>query len=504
VVTVNDYLAQRDAQWVEPLFHFLGLSVGVVVQSSDAAQRADHYRQHVCYCTNAELVFDYLRDLSCLRSRGPLSELSAERYHPPQDMRRIPSLDFAIVDEADSILIDEARTPLILSAAQGRQIEEAVVARVVDYAQTLELERHYRLSAGATRVQLTERGIADARQAFADAQSGALFLDSYREELIVMALTALRLYHRDEHYLVKDEQVQIIDEYTGRAMPDRRWSAGLHQMVEYKEACPQSEPNHTVARISYQRFFTRYQTLAGMTGTAAEVAPELWRIYGLRVIPVATHRPVKRKLLADRVYADREQKLQALVERVTAIHSSGAPVLIGTRTVGASVEVASMLSEAGLNYDCLNAADDAQEADIVARAGERGSITVATNMAGRGTDIPLGDGVEALGGLHVLMTERHDAGRIDRQLMGRCGRQGSAGCFEVLQSLDDPLVRWVRPVWLLYLARVLLPVDGGWLARYLLARGQRRLEREHSRIRQRLYRSDQSEAEMLAFAGRSE
>ncbi|MYM61959.1 helicase-related protein [Pseudomaricurvus sp. HS19] len=505
VVTVNDYLAERDSAWVLPLMKFLRLSVGVVVQKTGDSVRRSAYDKPVCYCTNKELAFDYLKDARLNARQGRLSRLAFSGLTAAAVAQtRITSLDFAIVDEADSILVDEARTPLILSEGADASIAPEVIRQVMNVAVTLDEDIHFRLLAQQDTVVLLEPARQLLSREFADITCGPLLLEALREELLVKALCALYLYHANQHYLVADDRICMIDEYTGRVMPDRVWSEGLHQMIEFKEQCPLSDPLKTVARMTFQRFFRRYRTLAAMTGTAAEVRGELWQVYGLEVVAIPTHAPCARVSLPERIFLTREEKWQALVTRVIEIHNSGAPVLIGVRTVAEVETLLPLLRQAGLEFAALHAADDRQEAETIARAGQKGSITVATNMAGRGTDIALGPGVGGLGGLHVIMTERHDSGRIDRQLMGRCARQGNPGCFQAFLSLEDDLALLAAPEWTLRWARYRLRQAHPQAAANVLCRGQKQQEQAHSRARQRLLQSDQSESELLAFSGQPE
>jgi preprotein translocase subunit SecA len=319
---------------------------------------------------------------------------------------------------------------------------------------------------------------------------------------------ALHFFSLDKHYLIREGKVQIIDEYTGRVMPDRSWERGLHQLIEAKEGCEITGQIDTQARISYQRFFRRYLHLAGMTGTAREVAGELWSIYRLRVTSIPTNRPLHRVYLPDRVYVAAEQKWEAVVRKIADLHDSGRPVLVGTRSVEASEHLSRLLSNAGLEHRVLNARQDKEEAEIVALAGERARITVATNMAGRGTDIALASGVAELGGLHVIATERHEARRIDRQLFGRCGRQGDPGSCEAMVSLEDELatVYVKRP--LLWLANGALKRSDDdrsrWVGKLLFGSSQRSAERLHGRMRRELLKMDEYLGDALAFSGRPE
>ncbi|MGD2127005.1 MAG: prepilin peptidase, partial [Desulfobacteraceae bacterium] len=312
----------------------------------------------------------------------------------------------------------------------------------------------------------------------------------------------------DKHYLIKDDKIQIIDEYTGRLMADRSWERGLHQLIEVKEGCEVTRRKDTRARISYQRFFRRYLKLAGMTGTAREVADELWSIYRMRVVTVPTNRPMHRRYLPDRVYRNAEKKWEAIAKRVSDMHGIGRPVLVGTRSVEASEHLSQLMEGENLPHRVLNARQDKEEAEIIAQAGRPGRITVATNMAGRGTDIRLGPGVADLGGLHVIATERHEARRIDRQLFGRCGRQGDPGTSEAIVSLEDELVNVYIGRVLRWLATATLRNPRGlmsrWIAKILFRRVQRTAERLHARMRHDLLRMDEQLSESLAFTGRPE
>jgi preprotein translocase subunit SecA len=302
--------------------------------------------------------------------------------------------------------------------------------------------------------------------------------------------------------------VEIVDEFTGRVMADRSWERGLHQLIELKEGCLMSVQHETLARISYQRFFRRYLRLSGMTGTAREVGGELWSVYGLPVVHIPTNRPLRRSGRPDRLFPTTAAKWRAVVERVRQLHQEDLPVLVGTRSVAASEHLSSLLVEDGLDHQVLNAKFDSEEADIISRAGEAGRITIATNMAGRGTDIALGPGVADRDGLHVILTERHEARRIDRQLAGRCGRQGDPGTHEAFLSVEDPLLQGRRgglPAWLAQ--RLSLPSDSllwRWLARRSIARAQRKLQRLHWRVRRDLLKYDEQREEMLSFTGRVE
>jgi preprotein translocase subunit SecA len=506
VVTVNDYLARRDAEWMGPLYEKLGLSVGIVVHGQSAAERQAAYACDITYCTNKELAFDYLRDRMVLGQTAGDLPLKMEALHSPvprSRQLRLRGLHFALVDEADSVLIDEARTPLIISGGADTVLDAETIASALDLARGLEPGTDFAVASEERRIRLMPAGQTRV-DAFAQGLGGHWRSVVSREELARQALSALHLFHRGEHYVVNDGKVQIVDEYTGRIMPDRSWSDGLHQMIEHKEGCPLSIRHSTLARITYQRFFRRYRRLAGMSGTVQPVAAELWRVYRLPVVTIPTAKPVRRIHRPDIVVATGEEKWRAIVARVATLHERGIPILIGTRSVASSERASAALRAAGLPHTVLNATQNRHEAEIVAQAGERGRITVATNMAGRGTDIRLGEGVGELGGLHVIMTERHDARRIDLQLAGRAGRQGEPGSFEAILSLEDPLMDTETGIALSGIAKLASRFVGSWVGREAANYAQRRAQRLHARMRADLLRSDQWQTKTLAFSGKPE
>lgn len=506
IVTVNDYLATRDAELMGPLYRALGLSVGVIVHGLTPDARRAAYACDVTYCTNKELVFDYLKDR--LAAGRPSNSIHRRLHRVASgassgDGLLLRGLYYAIVDEADSVLVDEARTPLIIAGRGNDADERTVYEQALDVARRLRRGADVTIDRHARRVRLTEGGIGRAAE-LTSSLGGVWRGRGRREHLIEHALSALYLFNRDTHYVVHDAKIQIVDEYTGRVMADRSWERGLHQMIEVKEDCPLSDRQETLARISYQRFFRRYLRLAGMTGTAREVAGEFWSVYGLGVATIPTNRPIRRRGAADRVFAEADARWQAVVGAVASLHAEGRPVLIGTRSVAASERLSLSLLKAGLPHRVLNARQDQEEADIIAEAGDPGRITVATNMAGRGTDIHLGVGVPEQGGLHVIATERHDAGRIDRQLFGRCGRQGDPGSHQALISLEDDLVVAHASRVGRGLARLALRLGWHWPALRVVRQAQRRAERLHARMRAAVLKIDDQLESTLAFAGRSE
>ncbi len=510
VITVNPYLATRDAEYLAPVYEFFGLRVGLVVPDQESAQRVQAYRCDVTYGVNKDVVFDYLRDRITQKRGRTGSRALLDSWLTGADQRSSPpgllrGLFYAIVDEADSVLIDEARTPLIISSnvddPNGRVLYEQALA----LAGSLTSGEHYRLRPSERSVELTDAGRAAVGE-FARALPGLWAITRAREELVEQGLSALHLFARDRHYIITDDKVQIVDEYTGRVMADRSWERGLHQMIEVKEGLEVTKRRDTISRITYQRYFRRYLCLAGMTGTAIEVAPEMRSVYALDVLCIPPNRPVLRRDLGQRVYRDGEQRWAAIVDRAAEMHAGGRPVLIGTRSVAASELASEHLTAAGLAHEVLNARQDAREAEIIAEAGQPSRITVATNMAGRGTDILLSPAVRDAGGLHVILSEYHDSARIDRQLFGRAGRQGDPGSCEAIVSLDDELfvahasrlLAWLR-------ARVsadgLLPTH---LGRLLLRYAQAAAERQNSRIRRQTVEMDKRVQQSLAFAGKGE
>jgi preprotein translocase subunit SecA len=505
VVTANDYLVKRDAAMMSPLYSAMGLSVGTITNTdSDADARRNAYACHITYCTSQQLAFDYLRDRLSFGSRRGRVALQVGKVNPGSQQHGLRpllrGLCFAIVDEADSVLIDEARTPLILSQPMATDQRPEHYGAALHLAACLREGIDFRLAPQIRQAELTTSG--KSRLAELASSLGATWTSARnREAWVRQALCAQKLYSRNHDYLVRDGKVQIIDQNTGRAMPDRSWELGLHQLIEVKEGCELTDPKATVARISYQRFFRRYLRLAGMTGTAREVLHELRTVYDLEVVRVPTHKPSRRTALPDQVLAKATDKWRTVVARLEELHQQGRPVLVGTRSVAASNYLTHLLGKAKLPHAVLNASQDEQEAQTIAGAGQPGRITVATNMAGRGTDIRLATGVAACGGLHVIATERNEARRIDRQLFGRCARQGDPGSFEAILSLEDELLRVYLPA---SITRTAACLKASWSAlpvEFLMRLAQRRAERQHARLRRQLLKLDAQLGELLAFSG---
>ncbi len=422
IVTVNDYLAQRDKDWMGPVHEFLGLTVGAIQNDMEDADRQAAYQADITYGTNNEFGFDYLRDNMKFR----LEDRVQRDFH------------YAIVDEVDSILIDEARTPLIISGPT--EIETELYYRIDRIIPRLRLDVDYELDEKQHSVAITEEGTHHVEKLLGidnlyDATNISLV------HHVQQGLRAHVLYKRDKNYLVKDGQVVIVDEFTGRMMAGRRWSDGLHQAVEAKEGVKIERENQTLATVTFQNYFRMYDKLAGMTGTAVTEATEFAKIYALDVMEIPTNRPLKRDEGPDVIFRTLPEKWNAVVDEIEELHKIGRPVLVGTASIESSEHLSRQLKKRRLKHVVLNAKHHEREAEIVADAGQMGAVTIATNMAGRGTDIVLGDGVTDLGGLHVLGTERHEARRIDNQLRGRTGRQGDPGSSQFFLSLEDDLLR---------------------------------------------------------------
>lgn len=422
VVTVNDYLAKRDSEWMGKLYRFLGLSVGLIVAGLDYGQRKAAYGSDITYGTNNEFGFDYLRDNMVV--------------HAEQMVQR--PLNYAIVDEVDSILIDEARTPLIISGPGERSTDSYyTLAKIVP---KLVKDEDYTIDEKQKTIAPTESGISKVEKML---KIENLYDSSNLElnHLLIASLRAYAMMHRDKDYVVKDGQVVIVDEFTGRLMFGRRYSDGLHQAIEAKEGLKVERESQTLASITFQNYFRMYEKLAGMTGTAKMEEQEFNNIYGLEVYEIPSNKPLARKDLPDLIFKTKAAKYRAAVKDVVARHAKGQPILVGTTSITQSEELSDMLTKAGVPHNVLNAKHHEKEAEIVANAGQRGMVTIATNMAGRGTDISLGEGVPELGGLHILGTERHESRRIDNQLRGRAGRQGDPGSTQFFLSLEDDLMR---------------------------------------------------------------
>ena len=495
IVTVNDYLAKRDAEWMGQIHEFLGLTVGVILNSMDNDERREAYNCDITYATNNELGFDYLRDNMVI--------------YKEQLVQR--DLHYAIVDEVDSVLIDEARTPLIISGSSGKstKIYEACdnLVRQLKKGTEKELSKmdiimkednnetgDYVANEKEKTVNLTEQGIKKVERFFhlenlADPENLEI------QHCVNLSLRAHALMHLDKDYVVKDDQVLIVDEFTGRIMPGRRYSDGLHQAIEAKEHVKVKRESKTLATITFQNFFNKYDKKCGMTGTALTEEKEFREIYGMDVVEVPTNLPVKRIDHNDSVYKTKREKLNAIVEDIVASHEKGQPVLVGTITIDASEELSQLLKKRGIPHKVLNAKFHELEAEIIADAGQIGAVTIATNMAGRGTDIKLGEGVTELGGLKIIGTERDESRRIDNQLRGRAGRQGDPGESKFYISLEDDLMRLFGSQNLMQMFNSLGMPEGEQIQHKMLnkaiERAQKKIESNNYGIRKNLLEYDQ-------------
>jgi len=501
VITSNDYLVGRDAAALSPLYAALGLTTGMVTQGMDASVRRDAYARDITYCTAKELVFDYLRDGLAKPHRSDLEQRAARLAAKAAPRTRLRGLCLAIVDEADSILIDEARVPLILSHAPPGGSGPAPYRQAWNLSARLAPGTDFVLDSETRKARLTDTGKLHVRNLIAEDPAPWLS-GRHCEDAVVTALAARYLLHRDRDYLVRAGQVLIIDENTGRTAIGRAWSQGLHQIVEIKEDCAASSQAAPLAQITYQRFFPRYLRLCGMSGTLVESRGELLSIYDLDVIRLPLRLPSRRMLLPARVFETRQAQWAAVVARVRELHAQGRPVLVGTDSVRDSEELLQCLAAACLPHTVLNARQDEKEAQIIAAAGVRGAITVATNMAGRGADIALDAGVRNLGGLFVISCQQNAVRRIDRQLIGRCGRQGAPGSAETFITLDGPLL---KGRWSVRFAKLLAQSEMQRRLGVLLFRiTQQGMDHRQRQDRKTLLRRDKEISRWLAFSGPEE
>lgn len=505
VITANDYLVERDAAKLSPLYAALGLSVGRITGRTDGVRRRAAYACDITYCTAKEIGFDYLRDrVGSRRSRDELRWRAERLVGQSGDETLLRGLCMAIVDEADSILIDEARVPLILARAMDNRREQDDHAWALSLARELLEGRDFELDHAARQVRINQQG-EERLGGIAETLPASWRNRRFREAWVAQALSALHLFRQDRDYIVRDGCVEIVDGTTGRVAAGRSWSRGLHQLIELKEGCKPTPAHVTAAQITFQRLFRRYHRLAGVSGTLRESATELAEIYGVRVLRVPLRRPSQRRVLPTRLFADRAALWAAVAERVAEQRAQGRPVLVGTDSVADSEALAATLAAAGINCRVLNARQDREEADIVALAGLRAQVTITTSMAGRGTDIPLGSGVEALGGLHVISCQHNGARRIDRQLLGRCARQGAAGSTERLLSLDSDLFEKHCPgFWLSALKRRLDRPATHAATRFLAHLVQRLEESREGTARRRMLLDDEQSERQLAFGGQME
>jgi len=507
VLTVNDYLARRDAGEMGPLFEFCGIEAGCVTGDMDPAQRAVGYGKQVTYCTGKEIVADFLRDRIRLgRFQNPARRQALLLLQPCS--RQIPGvvmrgIHTAIVDEADSVMIDEAVTPVIIASPQPNESLKEACLTARDLAAGLARGEDYRTDPKYREVEMLDRGL-EKLAGLADRLPGLWRGAERRREIVTRALAAREHFHAGTHYAIVGGKIHIVDEFTGRIMEQRTWQAGLHQAIEAKESLEITDPTETLARLSFQRFFRFFSKLSGMTGTASESAAEFWRVYRLPVVRIPPNRPCMRVEHPARVLPSLEAKWEAVLAEVRERHARGQPVLIGTRSIAISELLSTKLNALGLPHRLLNALRDREEAAIVASAGQAGRITIATNMAGRGTDIRLGPGVAQNGGLHVIGTDLHDSRRVDRQLYGRAGRQGDPGSAQAFVSLEDDLLKRFAPVLLRNGLRAAVArnrPDAILLTRALLKTARRLAQSLARRQRAGVLAMDKWTDDSLSFAG---
>lgn len=511
VITANDYLAARDAEIMAPLYQRLGLKGSAVVDGMDKEKRFQNYQCPIVHTTNKQIAFDYLRDrIEIGKNTGMLSfktrQIQGEMMPGSNQPLLLKGLCFALIDEADSVLIDEANTPLIITQTRVSEDPPEIYSDALYLASSLVPLEDFTMDTSIRAIELTLQG-EDKLAKISRTLPKHWSHKRKRELLVKQAIRARIFYKRNEHYIVSGGKVQIVDEFTGRTMADRSWEQGLHQMIEAKEGCLITEQRETIARISYQNFFKRYLRLGGTSGTLKEVAAELHSIYGLQTVKVPTHKPSKRILMQESIYRSIKGARLALLDRVAKLNAQNRPILIGTGSVAESEKVSIWLKQAGFPHRVLNANQDKDEAEIIAKAGREKAITVATNMAGRGTDISLGLGVEKLGGLHVIALNTNDSRRIDRQLYGRCARQGDQGSAEAILSLQDPALQQFYSSAMLKLFSKFCsrskPMPG-LFSELILRLPQYRKEKEQRKLRKQVMDYDRRLLRLMAFSGKGE
>ncbi|MFO0035339.1 MAG: preprotein translocase subunit SecA [Planctomycetota bacterium] len=499
LATANDYLATRDSQWMRPLYSLLGMTVGAITTGSDPAERAAVYRRDITYTTARELGFDFLRDRLRQRASNLGGAPGVESREPLQ-----PKLNFALVDEADSILIDEARTPLVLNLVASAELNRRadMVRWAASAVSQFHLDEHFQVEHQPPQVRLNRSGRDLARRLAGGGRLQGLTSIDLQKQL-ELALLVEQFYVRDRHYVVRDGQVVIVDEFSGRLAEGRQWRSGLHQAIEAREGLAISPESGEAARITIQALFGRYRHLAGMTGTLANSAAELRELYRLQAAEIPTNRPPRRESRPTLVCGTAAAKWLAIAREVAEVHATGRPVLIGTRSIDKSELLSGLLQTQHIEHAILNARDLTREAEIVAAAGRHGQVTVATNLAGRGTDIRLDEAAYQAGGLHVILSELHDSARIDRQLIGRSGRQGDPGSYRFVLSLEDEILSQglsQREVARLQRYAAESPVRLSKLEpRFRLA--QRRIEQRHAQSRRLLLLHQRQRQEVFSELG---
>jgi preprotein translocase subunit SecA len=504
VLTTNAYLAQRDEEELRPLFNFFNLSSGSINSEMEIPERKQNYQKKICYVSANEIVFDYLKDHISGKGTQPrqienLRNLSFG--HSGAEDMIVPALHFCIVDEADSVFIDEAQTPMVISQEAEGLIEPEVIYWAIEQARQLIPHSDFEIREAEHHIHISH--IPEHKQiALPNAIRPIWYNHAWKMLLVQQALTALHLYHKDQQYIIQDEKIQIVDESTGRIMADRSWEQGLHQLIEAKEGVELSKGRDTLSKMTFQRFFRRYLLLSGLTGTGLEVSRELWMIYRLKVCQIPPNIPSKRQQYKHRYFRTNEQKYKAIAFHAQSVANQNRSVLIGTRSIEASESISEALTNLNIEHIVLNARQDAHEASIIAEAGHSGKITVATNMAGRGTDIKLRPETKQAGGLHVVLTEFHESARIDRQLYGRAGRQGDRGsCVAYVCGTDELLQQNAK--WFIWLLNI-MPII--FIQHYLLILAVRQMQKKCQkrayRNRISMFKQDKKLNSQIGFAGK--
>lgn len=511
VITANDYLAARDAETMLPLYQRLGLTAGSITDGMETTIRQQQYNCDIVHTTNQQIAFDYLRDrIEIGDDTGDLRFQYQQIQRKQQLNNKTPlllkGLCFALIDEADSVLIDEAITPLIITKTLPGADDASTYSDALYLASTLFVNQDYTINTKAQLIELTAQGEENLENLILNLPK--LWRHKRkRETLVKQAIASTIFYQENNQYVIDQGKIKIIDQSTGRIMADRAWEQGLHQMIEAKEGCLISEQREPQARISYQKFYSRYLHIGGASGTLSEVSGELHQVYGLDVYKVATNKPSQRKMLGEKIYRNQKIKQQVLLQRIQQLYLQKRPVLIGTSSVEESELVSLWLEQQKIPHRVLNAKQDIHEAEIIAQAGQVQAITVATNMAGRGTDIKLGPGVAELGGLHVIAVSRNSSYRVDRQLYGRCARQGDPGSAEAILSLEDPSLKKFYSSAMLKILSNLCPGKRPMtavIAQWVLNWPQRKNEKEQSKMRNQLMKQDRQLRRILAFSGKFE
>lgn len=508
IITANDYLVNRDAQRMTPLYQALGLNVGIITDGMEFAARQASYQNEVTYCSSKQIAFDYLRDRLILNGKESRLQMQIDRLADEESRSKnllLRGLCYGIIDEVDTVLIDDARVPLMISKGAEESDFEQIYHQAYEVAEKLMPRDDFVIEEQIKRVDLTAKGkfrVVELTEDF-----GGMWKGIQRgQDLVTQALTAIHGFVRDRHYRVQDNRIHIVDGLDSPKLADKAWERGLVHMLEVKEDCPLSGMKETLAKISYQHFFNRYLRLAGMTASACEVRGELETVYNMSLLKIPSHRPSERIHQPTRVFMDSEDKWNAVVDRVWELNRQKSPVLIGTRKPASTELLHSLLTKKGMVPDALSGTDAGSDAALMEEAGRPGRITLVTNMAGRGMDLKVASTVLQRGGLYVILSEPHESQRLDRQLIQQCGREGAPGSYELYLSLDDEMVQNFSPGYLLSWCKFIKTVfqaTGSRVGEQLVVRSQQGMERYYSKMRVRLTELDKQMNKVLAFSGRS-